>query len=273
MTCQNTSGAKTLFRRLPVLCKLKPASTLHSRDPNHFFFLRPCDTYQRMQVRSFVTLLLLATIPLAAATKVHTVALGAARHEPYQPPDAATRLKGSDAILLKIRPLIIDGRQKEWTTGDTHDVTDRTYTVRRALRLNDALPGEAQHWIWQPGPWLTVDRVTGHIAALHLPDFDPAVSEAVWFRDYAAYCGVNSTAKSQTLVAVVAQISVRRAIVQHTIGKWDPQQHAQPVCAAAQWQRQPVRVHLQPTGGPAIDMEIVGATSALIEEGDSPDEP
>ncbi len=226
-----------------------------------------------MRVRSFATLLLFATMPLAATTKTHTVALGAARHEPYQPPDADKKLKGKDAILLKIRPLIIDGRQKEWTTGDTHEVTDRTYTVRRALRLNDALPGEAPHWIWQPGPWLTVDRVTGHITALHLPSFDPAVSEVVWFRDYAAYCGVNSTAKSQTLVAVVAQLGARRVIVQHSIGKWDPQQHAQPVCAAAQWQRQPVRVHLQPTGAPAIDMEIVGATSSLIEDGDGPDEP
>ncbi|HEY0307202.1 MAG TPA: hypothetical protein VGB94_03520 [Acidobacteriaceae bacterium] len=226
-----------------------------------------------MRVRSFATLLFLAAMPLAAATKTHTVALGAARHEPYQPPDADKKLKGKEAILLKIRPLIIDGRQKEWTTGDTHDVTDRTYTVRRALRLNDALPGEAAHWIWQPGPWLTVDRVTGHIAALHLPSFDPAVSQAVWFRDYAAYCGVNSTAKSQTLVAVVAQIGARRAVVQHNIGKWDPQQHEQPVCAPAQWQRQPVRVRLQPTGAPAIDMEIVGATSSLIEDGDGPDEP
>ncbi len=167
----------------------------------------------------------------------------------------------------------IDGQQKEWTTGDTHDVTDRTFTIRRAMRLNDSLPGEAAHWVWQPGPWLTVDRITGHITALHLPDFDDNVSEAVWFRDYAAYCGVSSTAKADELVAVVAQLSVHKPILHQTISKWDPVEHAQPPCAPAQWQRQPVRVKILPTGGTPIDVEVVGATSALIEEGDSPDEP
>src|ERR1700744_3202548 len=151
---------------------------------------------------AFVAAIFLSALPLAAATKPHTVALGVVRKVPYQPPDATTKLAGDDALTLKVRALLIDGQQKEWTTGDTHDVTDRTFTIRRAMRLNDALPGEAAHWVWQPGPWLTVDRITGHIAALHLPDFDPAISEAVWFRDYAAYCGVNSTAKAQTLVAV-----------------------------------------------------------------------
>ena len=95
-----------------------------------------------------------------------------------------------------------------------HDVTDRTFTIRRALRLNDALPTDpVPHWIWQPGPWLLVDRITGHITALHLPDFDPAVSDAVWFRDYAAYCGTATTAKGG-LFAVVAQLGARRAVVQ-----------------------------------------------------------
>jgi hypothetical protein len=223
-----------------------------------------------MQVRTFVILLLLAVLPLGAATtKSHTVVLGAVRKVPYQPPDSTTKLIGNDAPMLHVRALLIDGQQKEWTTGETHDVTDRTFTVRRAMRLNDALPGEAAHWVWQPGPWLTVDRVTGRIAALHLPAFDAAVSEAVWFRDYAAYCGVNATAKDDSLVAVVAQIGVRKPVVHQVISKWDPAQHAQPPCAPAQWQRQPVRVKIQPTGGAAVDVEVVGATSALIEEGES----
>ena len=224
-----------------------------------------------MRVRAFVTLLLLAALPLgaAAATKSHTVVLGAVRKVPYQPPDSTLKLTGGDAPLLRVRALLLDGVQKEWITGEAHDVTDRTFTVRRAMRLNDALPGEAAHWAWQPGPWLMVDRATGHITALHLPDFDAAVSEAVWFRDYAAYCGVNTGAKTDSLVAVVAQIGVRRPVVHQTISKWDPAQHAVPPCAAAVWQRQPVRVRIQPTGGAAIDVEVVGATSALIEEGDA----
>ena len=80
---------------------------------------------------------------------------------------------------LKIRALLVDGVLKEWTTGDAHDVTDRSFVVRRVIRLNDALPTDkppekpakiasnpapaASHWVWQRGPWLLVDRVTGHV--------------------------------------------------------------------------------------------------------------
>jgi hypothetical protein len=162
-------------------------------------------------------------------------------------------------------------RQKEWTTGDAHDVTDRSFTVRRALRLNDALPGDAvPRWSWQPGPWLLVDRTTGHISALHLPDFDAEVSDAVWFRDYAAYCGTADTAKGG-LFAIVAQLGARRAVVQKQIGKWPQTAPATPVCKPAVWQREPMRVTLQPTGGDAMTFDVVGAAS-LIEENDSADD-
>jgi hypothetical protein len=81
--------------------------------------------------------------------------------------DPAGAAAGEDS--LKIRALLVDGVLKEWTTGDAHDVTDRSFVVRRAIRLNDALPGDAEagrkgrNWVWQRGPWLLVDRVTGHV--------------------------------------------------------------------------------------------------------------
>lgn len=205
---------------------------------------------------------------LAAPPKVHTVSLGAVRKVPYTPPGAANA--GAELPMLKVRPLIVDGRQKEWTTGEAHDVTDRSFTVRRAMRLNDALPGDsAAKWNWQPGPWLLVDRSTGHVAALHLPDFDNEVSDAVWYRDYAAYCGTAETAKGG-LFAIVAQIGVRRAVVQKQIGKWPQAAPAAPVCQPAEWQRTPMRVTLKPTGGDPMTFDVVGA-AALIEEGDPDD--
>jgi len=210
----------------------------------------------------------------AAPAKVHVVALGAVRKVPYTPPESVSGPAGKspDAMTLKVRPLTVDGRQKEWTTGDAHDVTDRSFTIRRALRLNDQLPGDAAaRWSWQPGPWLLVDRSTGHIAALHLPDFDEEVSEAVWYRDYAAYCGTAETAKGG-LFAIVAQLGARRAVVLKQIGKWPQAMRADPVCKAAVWQRTPMRVTLQPTGGEAMTFDVVGAAS-LIEEGDADDEP
>jgi len=233
-----------------------------------------------MQIfRSAVVLLLVSlcacNTPLqAAAPKVHTVALGAVRRVPYTQPDATPDTKSDETSTLKVRPLFVDDKQKEWTTGDSHDVTDRSFTIRRALRVNDSLPSDSTaHWIWQPGPWLLVDRITGHITALHLPDFDPAVSDAVWFRDYAAYCGILSTAKGG-LVAVVAQLGARRAVVVRAIGPWPQPNHFIPVCQPAKWQRLPVRVTLQPTAAEPLTFDVVGSAS-LIEEGDNsgPEEP
>jgi hypothetical protein len=235
-------------------------------------------TFRCAPVRLLITTL--AFLPIsprfaeaAAPPKVHVVALGTVKKVPYMPPESASIAgKPADPQMLKVRPLMVDGRQKEWTTGDAHDVTDRSFTVRRALRLNDALPGDAAaRWSWQPGPWLLVDRTTGHITALHLPDFDAEVSEAVWFRDYAAYCGTADTAKGG-LFAIVAQLGVRRAVVQKQIGKWPQAAAVQPVCKAAEWQRAPMRVTLQLTGGEPMTFDVVGA-AALVEEGDAEDEP
>jgi hypothetical protein len=227
-------------------------------------------------VNSSVLLLLSITVftsqtAAAFATKVHTVSLGAVRRVPYTQPDATVEEKSDETTTLKVRPLFVDDRQKEWTVGESHEITDRTFVIRRALRVNDALPTDsAPHWIWQPGPWLTVDRVSGHITALHLPSFDPVVSNAVWFRDYAAYCGTNTTTKGGTLYAVVAQLGARRAVVQKPIGHWPEANHFIPVCQPAKWERYPLRVAIQPTGGAATTYDVVG-TSSIIEESDSDD--
>ena len=210
----------------------------------------------------------------AAPAKIHVVSLGGARKVAYTPPETAAGPNDNkpDALILKVRTLTVDGRQKEWTTGETHDVTDRSFTVRRVLRLNDSLPGDAvARWNWQPGPWLLVDRTTGHITALHLPDFDTEVSNAIWFRDYAAYCGTAVTVKGG-LFAIVAQLGTRRAVVQKQIGKWPQAAPSQPVCKTAEWQRAPMRVTIQATGGDAMTFDVVGAVS-LIEEGDTADAP
>jgi len=208
---------------------------------------------------------------MQAAPKVHSVTLGASKHVPYTPPEANSINKNEEEAMLRVRPLMVDGVQKEWTVGEVHDVTDRTFVVRRALRIDDSLPAEAARWTWQPGPWLMVDRVTGHIAALHLPAFDPEVSEVVWFRDYAAYCGIATTVKNGGLVAVVAELSARKAVVQKVIGPWPQENAAHPVCATSKWQRTPMRATIQPTGGQATTFDVVGLSS-LVEEGETAEE-
>jgi hypothetical protein len=166
--------------------------------------------------------------------------------------------------------LIVDDKQREWTVGPVHEVTDRTFVVQRALHLNDGLPGEPVHWTWQPGPWLMVDRVTGHITALHLPDFDPQVSDVVWFRDYAAYCGIATTVKGG-LMGVVAELGARKAVVQQKLSAWPQPDAPHPACALAKWQRTPMRATIQQTGRQPMTFDVVGVSS-LVEEGESGDE-
>jgi hypothetical protein len=160
---------------------------------------------------SVAAFVILAMAAHAAARKVHIVGLGAGKRVPYSKTgDPAGALTGEDAP--KIRPLAVDGQVKEWTTGDAHDVTDRSFVVRRVIRLNDTLPGDKLgHWVWQRGPWLMVDRITGRVTPLKLPDYDPGMSQVSWFRDYGAYCGVTASGKS--LYAVVAQVSVRTPVL------------------------------------------------------------
>lgn len=211
-------------------------------------------------------------IKLANPPRAHAVSLGAVRKVPYTPPDITPDEKNEETTTLKVRPLVVDERQREWTTGEIHDVTDRTFAVRRAMRLNDALPSDhTERWVWQPGPWLLVDRVTGHITALHLPDFDAEVSNVVWYRDYAAYCGVATTARGG-LFAIVAELGARKAIVSRQIGAWPQANHFIPVCQPAEWQRMPMRVTIKPTGGEAMTFDVVGLSS-LVEEGDSGEPP
>lgn len=229
---------------------------------------------RRLAISLRIALLLLALAgmicaAMAAPAKSHTVGLGAVRKVPYS---AAGDPAGAhdEETELRIRPLVVDGKVKEWTTGAPHDVTDRSFAVRRAVRLNDALPTDkAEHWVWQRGPWLLIDRATGKVTALHLADFDPAVSNVVWFRDYAAYCGLNATRKQ--LFGVVTQIAARRPLLARKLGPWDAANHPSPACEPAVWQRIPLRIAFQPTGGQPASFDLIGLSAVLVEDGDSTD--
>jgi hypothetical protein len=219
----------------------------------------------------FLLVLLLATSAALAAAKVHVVFLGAGKLVPYSVQgDPAGALPTEKQI--RVRPLLVDDKVKEWTTGESHAITDRSFVVRRALRLNDALPGDkTEHWIWQRGPWLMVDRVKGTITALHLPDYDPAISSVIWFRDYAAYCGLTTSGKQ--LYAVVAQIAARKPVLAKKLSPWTAGESQLPACGAAQWQREPLRVTFQPSGAEAVSYDLVGLSAVLVEDGNGNEEP
>ncbi len=221
----------------------------------------------------FAVCLALTASALAAPRKSHTVLLSIPRKVPYSKAgDPAGALPGEDT--LKIRALLVDGAVKDWTTGDLHDVTDRSFVVRRALRLNDMLPGDSAkpprppQWVWQRGPWLLVDRSTGHIVPLKLPDYDPGVSQVSWFRDYAAYCGISTAGKN--LYAVVAQLAVRKPVLAKKLAALSTESlaSADRTCAPPEWQRDPLRVTFHPTGRDPASFDVTLRSAVLVEDAD-----
>jgi hypothetical protein len=164
----------------------------------------------------------------AAAPKAHTVLLGKWRA-------AQVRSDSGEAQEIKVRELLIDGRLREYTTGLTHDVTDRLFVVRRAFRVNDSLPeetGKPPQWVWRLGGWISVDRQTGHVAQLNLPSFDGESSEATWYRDYAAYCGASDDGSKAYMI--VSQLGRRKPVLK--------KEFSGPACPAPRWERAPSRV-------------------------------
>ena len=216
----------------------------------------------------------------AAPRKAHLVALGVVRRVHYSKAGDPAGAQAGDQEL-RIRALMVDGVLKEWTTGDAHDVTDRSFVIRRALKLNDALPGDAvaakpttaqEHWVWQRGPWLLVDRVTGHFSAIKLPDYDPALSQVSWFRDYAAYCGVTASGKS--LYAIVAQIAARKPVLARKLSALDAEARTEAACELPEWQREPLAVGFHPVGKQSVSFQIAAGSALLVEDAaDESDQP
>jgi len=169
---------------------------------------------------------------------------------------------------MKVRALYIDGNLKEFTTGDTHDVTDRLFVVRKAYRLNDNLPEDTKtpHWRWQRGGWLLVDRPTAHITPLKLPDFDPFYSSVSWYRDYAAYCGISDD--GDKLYAVVAEIGRKKAVLRKELGAASQGDVPDSDCDAPEWERSPSKVTFLPKKFPKASFTVFGHATDIATDND-----
>ena len=200
--------------------------------------------------------LLIFSLSAAAASKLKVITFG----KPY----TVKLFLGpteENTTNMKVRSLLVDGHIKEFTTGDTHDITDRVFVVRRAFRLNDNLPLEDKkvpNWIWQKGSWLFVDRLTGRISQMKLPEFDTFYSEAAWFRDYVAYCGVSDD--GERLYAVVAQWGVKKPLLRKELGKVPEKGGEMPdaFCAAPTWEKQPNKVIFHPKQSDPFSFTVFG---------------
>jgi len=207
-----------------------------------------------------------------AVTKPHVIAFGKWTSVQWFPGIGNGMGMGRDEdkpLALKVRALFVDRRLKEYTLGPAHEVTDRLFVVRRAFRVNDSLPEEgasAPHWQWQRGGWLLVDRVTGHVSQVNLPEFDASYSAASWYRDYAAYCGVAEDGKK--LYAVVAQLGRRKPVLKKLLTGSDVAEDAPPdsACPAPAWQRGPARVMFESVGGGKQTFAIRGHVVDVVSD-------
>lgn len=220
---------------------------------------------QRISALLLALLCLLESPAANAVSKQHVVSFGKWTVVKY--PDTA----GKQTFDLKIRPILVDSRLREHTSGNPHDVTDRLFVVRRVFRMNDELPGEAgAHWQWQRGGWLLVDRLTGRISQLNLPDFDPFYSVATWYRDYAAYCGLSDDGKK--LFAVVAEVGRRKPILKQPLGEFSESNLPDSACPAPTWERAPARVSFRPGQGPPLSFSVRGKVVEVVSDAEGDEE-
>jgi len=207
-------------------------------------------------------LFLFSAFPLHGVPKPHVIAFGKINTVKWMVgPDE------TEAVDLKVRPLFVDTRLKEYTTGLPHEVTDRLFVVRRVFRLNDSLPGEpvtTPRWQWQRGGWLMVDRVTGKVSQINLPEFDALYSPASWYRDYVAYGGVSDDGKKRS--AVVAQLGRRKPVLKKPLGEPDLDNTPDSACNIPAWQRRPIRVTFQPDEQQKLTFTVHGHVIDLVKD-------
>ena len=114
----------------------------------------------------------------------------------------------------------------------------------------------------QPGGWLLVDRVSGHVSQIALPEFDPYYSAASWYRDYVAYCGISDDGKK--ISGVVSQLGRRKVVLRKTIEEVGAESSGGD-CFTPVWQRQPARVTFQLKDAQATTYVVHGHAAEIMQ--------
>jgi hypothetical protein len=217
----------------------------------------------------FVMTAVSETTVVAAVPRVHVITFGKWTSVQWIPGGEEKK-----PLTLKVRAVIVDGRVKEYVAGSPHEVTERLFVVRRVFRVNDSLPDEVgpSKWQWQRGGWLMVDRVTGRISPINLPEFDVFYSAATWYRDYVAYCGISDD--GQKLYAVVAQLSRRKPVLKKILSNdgVPGSDGADSACPTPTWQRSPVRVTFESAGGAKQTFSIRGHVVDVVNDAEEDEE-
>jgi len=74
------------------------------------------------------------------------------------------------------------------------------------------------------------------------------------------------TASGKSLYAVVAQVAARKPVLARKLAAFDPESHADPVCALAEWQREPLRITFHAAAKDSVSFDVVPGSAVLVED-------
>jgi hypothetical protein len=225
------------------------------------------DSVTLLRLMRPLLLIVLLTISASAATKPKIISFGR-----WTTVQWWVGADDRNPVDLRVRPLLVNGEVKEYTTGDPHEITDKVFVIQRVLKVNDRLPGETKmQWTWRPAGWLMVERSNAHITRLNLPEHDAIASTAIWFRDYAAYCGINDS--GEKLYAMVYQIGRRKPLLKKLLGPAKQADLPGGECVEPTWERQPVRVTFQAIGSQPVTFSIRSFATEIPPDSSSAETP
>ena len=176
---------------------------------------------------------------------------------------------GPEETTLKIRALLVDGRVSEWTTGDAHDVTDRSFVVRRALRINDSLPNDRPGESPQPATTEPLGLAARPVAARgsrKRPCHGPQAARlrsgqrARWLVSRLRGLLRSNRDGQEPLCSRGADWGAQARAGEEALA-FDAENHPWPVCELPEWQREPLKVTFHPAGRDPAGLDLVGGSA------------
>jgi len=115
-----------------------------------------------------------------------------------------------------------------------------------------------------------VDRVTGPVPQLNLPELDPFYSGASWYHDYIAYCGVSEQREALCgrHPSGARQAGAEKRMSSHPAETTSPDSE----CPPPVWERNPLRVTYPPDENHKLKFSLRRRMVDVVKDAEEPEE-